>query len=370
MQKLTKQDLHDILLGAAIVGTGGGGSLVSGLQVVNKALDDGLDFYLASPEEVKDDAMLGTPYGCGSISPFSEEQQKKYDAMEKIDVGQETAAMRALEKYYNTEFYGVIATELGGNNTAVALETAARLGKPILDADPAGRSVPCLQHTTYFLKDIPIAPMGVANEFGDELVITSAKSDERAEALVRAAAVASFNLIGVVDHPNTWSVLKDALHLNTITWCLEIGKVARVARDEGRTISKDIIENFDGYNIFDGIIKNCTWRDEDGFTYGDIYIDGKGEYEGQELRVWYQNENLMTWLNGEFHVMTPDPINIINCDENMPLLNPDAREGMNVSVFGFKAREEWRTEKGLDILGPGFFNFDVEYKKIEDILGK
>lgn len=368
MKKLSKQDLHDILLGAAIVGTGGGGCLLKGREVIEGALADGLDFWLASPEEVEEDALLGTPYGCGSISPFTKEQQEKYDAMEKIEESQEVAAMRVLERYYNKDFYGVIATELGGMNTAVALETSARLGKPILDADPAGRSVPCLQHTTYFLKDVPIAPMGIANEFGDEMVLTNVKSDERAEALVRAAAVASFNLIGVVDHPNTWSVLKDALHHNTITWCLDIGRSARTAREEGRNISDDIIRDFDGYSIFDGIIKDCTWRDEDGFTYGDIYIEGRGEYEGQELRVWYQNENLMTWLNGKVHVMTPDPINIVNCDENMPLLNPDGKKGMNVSVFGFKAREEWRTERGLEILGPKFFNYDVEYRKIEDIL--
>ena len=36
MKRLTKQDIHDILLGAAIVGTGGGGSLDEGIKLVDK----------------------------------------------------------------------------------------------------------------------------------------------------------------------------------------------------------------------------------------------------------------------------------------------------------------------------------------------
>ena len=199
MKKLNKQDLHDILLGAAIVGTGGGGSLTEGIKLVDKAYDEGCEFILAEVNEIPDDALIGSPYNCGSIGKLSTKQQKKYNELPQIKEAKEVAAIKVLEEYIGKEFYGVFATELGGGNTAAALNVAARLGKPIIDADPAGRSVPCLQHSTLFLNKVSITPMGLANNFGDTMVISSAANDDRAEILARTMAVSSFNSVGVVD---------------------------------------------------------------------------------------------------------------------------------------------------------------------------
>lgn len=368
MKKLNKQDLHDVLLGAAIVGTGGGGSLEYGIEIIDKALDDGCEFTLADLDEIPDDALVGTPYGCGSIGSLSEEQQREYDALEKIDTTPEVAAVKAIEDYFGKELYGVIATELGGANTAVALEAGARLNKPIIDADPAGRSVPCLQHSTYYLKDVPIYPMSVANEFGDSMVLTKTASDDRAEALTRAAAVASFNHVGVVDHPGEWKTMKDALLKNTITMCLEIGQVARKAKEEGRNYAYDVAEQFNGRIIFEGVVKSSSWEDREGFTYSDLVVDGTNDYQGDEFKLWIQNENIISWKNGEYYVTVPDSINIVRNKENMPLLNPDAEPGMEITIFALTAFDEWRTEKGLEILGPKFFGHDIEYRKLEDIV--
>lgn len=369
MKKLSRQDVHDMLLGAAIVGTGGGGSLKEGLRIVDAAMDEGLEFILAQPNEIPDDALVGSPYCCGSIGYLTEDQQHKYDALPKIDMTPEVAAVRALEKYIGREFYGLVATELGGGNTAAALNAAARLGKPIIDADPAGRSVPCLQHSTLYLNGVSIAPMGLADIFGDTLIIPEVSSDERAEALARAAAVGSFNSIGVVDHPGEWRQMKNALIKNTLTYCLDIGRTARVAQQAGRCYALDVASGFRGYIMFDGCIERATWEDRDGFTFGDITVVGANEYEGDELRIWFQNEYIMSWKNGEVFVTAPDCINIVNKDTNMPLINPDAQSGMEVTVFALRAFEEWRTEKAVEVLGPDFFGYDIKYRKVEDILG-
>jgi hypothetical protein len=368
MKKLNKQDLHDILLGAAIVGTGGGGSLEYGIKIIDKALDDGCEFTLAAMDEIPDDALVGTPYGCGSIGALSEEKQREYDVLEKLECTPEVAAIKTIEEYFGKELYGVIATELGGANTAVALEAGARLNKPVIDADPAGRSVPCLQHSTYYLHDVPIYPMSVANEFGDAMVITKTASDERAEALTRAAAVASFNHVGVVDHPGLWKDLKHTLLKNTITMCLEIGQVARKAQEENRIYAYDVADKFNGKIIFEGIVKSSDWEDRDGFTFSNLVVDGVNNYKGDEFKLWIQNENIISWKNGEYYVTVPDSINIVRNKENMPLLNPHAKPGMEVTIFALTAFDVWRTEKGLEILGPKFFGHDIEYKKLEDLI--
>lgn len=368
MRKLTKQDLHDILLGAAIVGTGGGGSLKEGIELIDKTFDEGYEFTLAEINEIPDDALIGSPYICGSIGILSEEKQKAYDALPKINEVKEVVAIKSLEVYLGKEFYGVLATELGGGNTAVALNVAARLNRPVIDADPAGRSVPCLQHSTLFLNNIPITPIGLANKFGDTMIIPTVANDERAEVLVRQVAVSSFNSVGVVDHPGLWGDLKNSLIKNTITYCLEIGKTARIAKAEGRNFAYDVAKNFNGYVVFEGEICEADWEDRDGFTYGNINIIGKEDYNGQNLRIWFQNEYIMSWKNGEVFATVPDSINIYNKDEKMPLLNPNAKKGMKVTVFVLKAFDEWRTEEAIEIFGPRFFGYDMEYKKIEDIM--
>ncbi len=365
MKELNRQDLHDILLGAAILGTGGGGSLEEGIELIDKTYDEGYKFNLADLDEIPDDALIGTPYGCGSVSPLTPKQIDEQSKLAKIETTAQVVAVKVMEEYYGESFYGLVATELGGMNTAVALEASGRLNKPLIDADPAGRSVPCLQHSTYYLNDIPIYPLSIANDFGDEMMITKSMSDERAEALTRATAIASFNHVGVVDHPNRWSVLKNALLNNTISLCLNIGQTARNAQKQNINIAYSIAEKFDGYILFKGIIEQADWEDKDGFTFGNYYIKGQDEFENKEMRIWFQNENIISWINDDIYITVPDSINIVDNKENMPLLNPYGKEGMEVTVFGLKAFNEWRSKKGLEIFGPRFFGYDMEYRELE-----
>ena len=52
MRILNKQELYDIVYGAAIYGTGGGGSLTAGLALIDDALTAGKTFQLATFDEM------------------------------------------------------------------------------------------------------------------------------------------------------------------------------------------------------------------------------------------------------------------------------------------------------------------------------
>jgi hypothetical protein len=368
MKVLTKQDVHDILLGAALLGTGGGGGLEEGLEIVDKAFAEGFEFRLADLDDLNGDDLIGTPYSCGTVSPLSKEQQTEFDKLPKIKETGEVNAIRSMEKFLGKKLKAVVATELGGFNTALALDAGARLNIPIIDADPAGRSVPYIQQTTYYINDIPIHPMGLANKFGDSMIITNTISDERAEALTRAAAVASFNEISVVDHIGNWEVLREALIPHTISLCLRYGQVARQSQKENINLAMTLVKEFQGYFLFKGIVSAVSWEVKDGFTYGDLHVDGCDEFQGDTFKLWIQNENIISWKNDEIYVTVPDSINIIDNTKNMPLLNPNAKVGDNISIFALKSFDEWRTEKGMEVFGPKFFGFDIEYRRIEDFL--
>jgi len=368
MKILEKQEVYDIVLGAAILGTGGGGSLEEGLEIVDNAFQEGLQFKLANLDDLDGDDLVGTPYSCGSVSPLSSEQQKEFDKLPKLSETVEVTAIKSIEKYFGKKLAGVIATELGGSNTAAAMFVGARLNIPIIDGDPAGRSVPYLQQTTYYLQNIPIYPMALVNKFGDTMIITNAVSDERAERLTRAAAIASYNQVGVVDHIGSWKDIRSALIPNTISLCLKVGRIARHCKKENTNLAQVLVKKFNGFFLFRGIVSKVNWEAKDGFTFGDIYVDGKDKYSGNTFRVWIQNENIISWKNDKIFVTVPDSINIIDNNRNSPLLNPDAKVGDDISIFALRSHEQWRTEKGLEIFGPKFFGYDIEYKTVESIL--
>ncbi len=362
MRILNREDLMNILFGCTILGTGGGGSLEEGIRIIDEALAAGKTFRLVSFDELDPEAVIGTPYACGAISPLTEEEKRKYARLKEPEESMYLLNMRQLESFLRRDVTAVISTELGGGNTAAAFYVAAMTDKFIVDGDPAGRSVPALQHSTYYLKGVPMCPMAVMNEFGEGAVFTNVYDDERGEDLVRALAVVSRNTIAVMDHVNKASVLKDAVIRGAITYAEKIGKAFREAKSAGSDYVASVIAAGAGKEMFRGIVKESRFETKDGYTFGDTILEGEGAYAGHILHIWYQNENIMSWLDGEPYVTVPDLICFFNLDEAMPQLNPYAAVGEKAAIAAMPAPAEWKTPRGLEIFGPGSFGFDVEYK--------
>ena len=162
-------------------------------------------------------------------------------------------AYKALERiFWRGIVWVVISTELGGGNTAEALYVAALLDKNIIDADPAGRSVPELIHSTFCIFGTPIYPLAVANAFGDVAIFPRVVNDERAEAMVRALAVTSNNSIGVVDHPAQAKVMRNVVIKGAISNAGKIGKLYREALEKGIQASEYIVQNYGSTFLFRG----------------------------------------------------------------------------------------------------------------------
>ncbi|MBQ0001840.1 MAG: DUF917 domain-containing protein [Clostridiales bacterium] len=362
MRVLNKENLVDILYGCTILGTGGGGSLEEGLEMIDEALSLGKEFKLASFDDLQPDDMIGTPYACGAISPLTEEEIRKYARLTETEESFYILCMKQMEKFLGKEMTAVISTELGGGNTATALYCGAMTGRLIVDGDPAGRSVPALQHSTYFLHDVPMCPMSVMNRFGEGAVFTNVFDDERGEDLVRALAVVSQNTIAVMDHVNTAEVLKNAVIRGAISYAEKVGKAFRDAKAAGEDYVDAVVKAGEGKYMFAGVVKESEFETKDGYTFGNTVIEGTGECAGHTLKIWYQNENIISWMDGEYFVTVPDLICVFNLDEAMPQLNPYTKVGENVKVIALPAPEEWTTERGLEVFGPKSFGHEVEYK--------
>ena len=97
-------------------------------------------------------------------------------------------------------------------------------------------------------------------------------------------------------------------------------------------------------------------------------IQGEENFSGKEMKIWFENENHISWIDGNAFVTSPDMIIVVDRKTGEPMTNTVVEAGRNIAVIGLKAVEQFRSSKGLDILGPRHFDYDIEYRQIEDIV--
>ena len=95
-----------------------------------------------------------------------------------------------------------------------------------------------------------------------------------------------------------------------------------------------------------------------------------GEFDGHRFKGWFQNENMVSWLDDSPHVTCPDPICVINLDTGMVPTNDMIEAGDRLVVIGLEGLEVYRQPDGLKVVSPSFFGFDIPYQPIEEIMGE
>lgn len=353
MKELEKQDIIDLLYGCTLLGTGGGGNLQNGIKMMEEDFTAKRPLYLMDLSEIPDDEYVASPYGCGAPSA-------SVSGKPKLKEAPAVTAFRSLEKFMDKKFAAVSSTELGGENTAEALHVACQLGLPLADSDPAGRSVPELIHSTFYLCKKPIAPLAVATNYGDTAVFTHVRDDERAEIMVRAIAAASGGEVSVCDHPMCGSAFRESVIPKAISNALEIGRLLRKARENSEDAASMIADSMNGKVLFRGKVTDLPWESRDGFDFGSIFLEGIREFSGRKYRIDFKNENIASYLDGKLDVTVPDLICMIDAHGD-PMTNPDFAIGDEMNVIALPAPAMWTSDEGLSIFGPRHFGIDADY---------
>ncbi|MEO1549002.1 MAG: DUF917 domain-containing protein [Pseudomonadota bacterium] len=363
MRTLTAQDLEDILLGAAHLGTGGGGELSEGRGLIQAALDAGKTFRLVRLDEVPDEALVCTPYLLGALSPLSPAQEAAYADLPRPARDPLLHVYRRMQAYLGAPFHGVIACELGGANTAAAFYCAAMMGHVILDADPSGRAVPEVQHTTYTLAGLAPGPMVLGNAFGETFVYEGVPHDRRAEGVARALAVISRNDIAAIDHALPFGTLKNALIPGTISLSLRLGQALRgCPPDQAAQVVARIAG---GHVVATGQVRCVHDWVEGGFTHGTIEIAAASG----PIHITYKNENMIA-RQGDVTIATiPDLICLVDRDTGAPVTNPFARAGQAVDLVCLPAHPAFATQAGVALFGPAYLGLEEAYRPYTQRLG-
>jgi DUF917 family protein len=363
MRTLTWQEVEDILAGATALGCGGGGDYAEGRELMRRAYDEGRAVRLAAADELAEDALVCVPYGVGGLTVGDE---AVYAGLELPAEHPSVLAVRALGEHLGAEFGALMTGELGGTSISDAFFPAAMLGLPVVDADPVGRAVPEIEHSLFKVHGLPIAPQAVVNEAGDTVIVTRVANDARSEALVRALAVASRNLVWVADHALPWGALRDVTIRGAIGLAQRTGEALRLAREDGRDGAAAVAAAAGGRVVFRGRVTSFVWEERDGFTWGELELAGEAAHAGSSYRIWSKNENLLAWRDGAPDVTAPDLICCFSAETGEPVTNPNHEPDTAVTVVGVPAALPWRNPVGVATLGPRHFGFDIDYVPLEE----
>jgi uncharacterized protein len=363
-RKLGLQELEDLITGSLVLSTGGGGLPEAGHRMIQGALSLGKTFELIGREEVQDDQIfaLASHVG-GGVTPEEQDIIKGLPIIHEFPL---VPAATELESYLGRKFDGFFASEIGAGNTLAAMYVSAMKGKPSLDADTAGaRAKPEISLSTTNVMGLAVAPLAAANMYGDVAIITKTINDDRMEVMTRYLARSSGGRVGGVRCPCSGRQAREGLAWGSISLAIKIGEIVRQTRTD---ILDILVKSLEGKLRFVGKVKLFEHQKKAAFNWGTIGLEGTGRFLGQQYKIWYKNENLVSWHDGKVDVTCPDSIFAVDAQNGEGLLNQPGYfpEGREVAVIARRAHEIWMKERGLALFGPGHFGFDFPYRPYKE----
>jgi DUF917 family protein len=369
----TRQDVEDFVRGCAFYATGGGGLPANGIASLMSELDAGRDIVMTDIEDLPDDAVTACPFLMGSIAPHTpdvvaEMQGFGFDETVNTEKDRMRKAIEELEIYMGITIDAIVPIELAGANTSAAVAAAMEMGKIVVNGDYTGRAIPEIQQTTPYLHGKRITPISSVDEWGNVCLIKDATNYRVAERLGKLISAGAYGLAGQAGFVLSGKETKELLVRNTMTECFDLGVLIRTAQEEGADPVGQTLESLGGWKILTGELTDIDDEDRIGYYWGTHTITGSGADVGKEGKVWFKNEHHVCWVDDKPTVTSPDIIVIVDAKTGEPVPNPLATVGMEVSILAFPSRPEFKNQKAIDILGPRYFGFDIDYRPIEETM--
>jgi len=281
-------------------------------------------------------------------------------------------AIHELESYTGIKIEVVVPFELGALNTAGPIDAAVRLGLRVMDGDCAGRAVPEAVQALPAIWGGRFCPAAICDQWGNILIMKRASSTAVAERLGKMISTVTkapdpHALCGFAAFLSKAKEMKRMIIPGTLTRTLAIGQAIREARERGEDPVRAAVEALNGWLLFKGEVVEKEWENKQGYMYGITAIEGVEEFAGHSFKIWFKNENHITWKDGVKFVTSPDLIMVVELATAEPIINTYLKKGDMVAVLG-KANRIYRSKECLPLLGPRHFGFDFDYVPIEELV--
>ena len=349
MRKIGIQEIEDIALGATLLGAGGGGDPYIGKLTAIGAVKECGEVELIGIDEVPDGAFIMPAASMGAPTILAE---KGAGANE-----------------YGKPIYATMPIEAGGVNSMLPIAAAARLGIPMVDVDGMGRAFPELQMVTFTIGGASATPMAFIDEKGNSGILDTI-TNKWTEDIARAATMTMGGTLTVALFCMDVDTCKQYGVHGIVTRSEELGRAIRTAKDEaaaaGLTPEEFFLKFTGGHKLFKGKISDVLRETRGAFNFGRVVLEGIGEDRGSQAFVDFQNENLSCVVDGQIKATVPDLICLVDPDTFTPVPTDALKYGKRVLAVGLECFHLWRTQAGLDLVGPRYFGIDTDYIPVEE----
>ena len=412
MKYLTLEDVLDYQLGCTTLSTGGGGvapSLEEVKEMVSKVLDGGHKLKFVELGEIPDDKYVFSACGTGggiqtpmkmkwtsfprarlireTKYPIDRDQRIKDQIIQadrewcplntwsKIPTStfQEEGEKR-LAQLIGQDSYSNIQFEVAPGFVRELCAMASK-DKPFIDATVAGhRAAPEISQNGLNLENVPCTPAVFSTILGDIIVLEKTLCFQRMEELVEGISTYSGGSVRGL-HAVKGKDLKKAAFPGAESLTMNVGHNVREAVKKGKSPIDAMLKTLGpiGYKLFEGEVFDYWQDDEYSFIWGTAKIKGTGAFKGHDMRIWYKNENHLSWLDGKPYVTSPDGVNVVDVETGWGLANfwpAEWEAGRKVAVIGVKAEDRWETPMGLKIWGPQHFRSDITHIPLDKVFKK
>lgn len=354
---LAEADLLPLSLGAAVLGTGGGGNPHVGMLRARELFRKGARVEVLPLEAIGDDDAIGSVGGIGA----------PVVSVEKIKQGQECLrALRAVEEAAGVKVSALISAEIGGSNSIEPILAAAYAGLPVVDGDGMGRAFPEIQMSTFFIYGMDPSPGAIADDKGNVVVFRTVIDMYWLERFARHVAVDMGAAAGFATAPMRGAYVKKVAVPGTLSQALRLGRTILEARAKHRNVVERLLDETGAALIFTGKVADVRRELRGGFAIGEARLVGVGEHAGSEARIAIQNENLVIFVDGRPRVTVPDLIMNLELDTGEPITTEVLRYGQQLATIALPAHALMTTPEALKVVGPKAFGYpEIDFAPLQ-----
>lgn len=354
--------VHDIAIGAALLGAGGGGETYLAELQLQQELENGANIQLAHVADMCAEALVAA---CGWMGAPTVQKEKYANG------GEAERGLDKLEQVMGRKVDAIFPIEIGGQNGLSPLLLAARRGIPVVDCDGMGRAFPEAHMVTFNIYGCSACPAVFTDEKGNSLVMEVVSNREE-ERLGRQIAIAMGGQCHVIDYPMTGRQLKQHAVRGTVTIARGIGSVIREAQERQLDPFSELFNYLAttgyyryAYILFAGKVIDLNRSIRGGFAKGKVTVAGIDDHSGHCLEVTFQNENLLAARDGQIVATVPDIITVVDSETAKAINTENLKFGQRVKVIGISVPPILRTAEALEVVGPRPFGFSRGYTPIE-----
>lgn len=217
---------------------------------------------------------------------------------------------------------------------------------------------------TFHIDGLQSAPMSIADEKGNTLIVNGVESIWN-ERIGRQALIAMGGSIMTCDFMMQGRDMKRSGIHGTLSLAEKIGEKINQLKYLNQNPVEALIEELGGSLLFTGKVTNLLRRVSDGFTKGDVILEGIDQYAGKTSQLNFQNEFLIAKVDDQVIATTPDLISVLDFETGIPITTEGLRYGNRIAVIALPCDPKWRTPKGIETAGPRYFGYDIDYLPLE-----